>query len=100
MIQHSIIIALMVQSVWFTMQDGEIFSLAGEWLAKVLPGRLHNPAFACPVCMTPWYGLGLLVIWFFIVGTGPEPRFWPFVLLAAMGLNVVISKLDVYHDSD
>jgi hypothetical protein len=98
MIEYIIIISLIVQSIWYSMQEGEIFGGLGEWLRRHLPGRLHSPVFDCPVCMTPWYGLGLLVIWFFIVGAGPEVKLWPFVLIAAMGVNVVISKLE-RHDS-
>ena len=78
------------------MRQGEIFGGLGEWFGRVLPGRLHSPVFDCPICMTPWYGLIIVMVSGVFIGIGPEPKFWPFILLAAMGINVVISKLDVY----
>ncbi len=99
MIQWIIITALIVQAIWYSMQPGEIFGGLRSLLTRVLPGRLHSPVFDCPICMTPWYGLIIVMVSGVFI-EGPRPALWPFILLAAMGLNVVISKLDVYRDSE
>lgn len=86
MIEKIIIIALIVFAIWYSMQEGEIFGWLGAWFERVLPGWMHNPVFACFICMTPWYGTGL----YFLIPILPE---WIPIVIAAMGLNGMAGNL-------
>lgn len=80
-----IIIALIIDAIHYTLMDGEIFGWLGKWLYETLPEWLHEPVFYCNICMTPWYGsLLMLAIW--------QTWCW-WIVLAAMGLNVVINTI-------
>lgn len=94
MIEKSIIIALLVLSIWYTMQDGEIFEGLGKWFEKVLPESIHPAVFACNVCCTPWYGSVLYwVIPWQKIGIQQSTLIgWPIVIIVAMGFNIVINK--------
>lgn len=94
MLEQSLIIALIVLSVWYTMQEGEIFARLGRWFEKHLPSKIHSAVFECNVCMCPWYGSILYIILYGIDVT------LPVVVIAAMGINVVINKWTAEKDSD
>jgi hypothetical protein len=91
MLEQSLIIALLVLAIWYTMQEGEIFGFMqrfSRW--KVAPAL-----FECNVCMSPWYGSA--IYWLFPwqkVGFG-EARLieWPIVVIVAMGINAALNKL-------
>jgi hypothetical protein len=87
MLTQSLIISLIVLSIHYTMQEGEIFAMLGDWFNNNLPEKIHQPVFECNVCMTPWYGS---VIYVLIWGVNWQ---WPVVVIAAMGINVAINKL-------
>lgn len=87
MLAASLIIALIVLSIHYTMQEGEIFSKLGDWFNNNLPEQIHQPVFECNVCMTPWYGS---IVYVLIWGVNWQ---WPVVVIAAMGVNVAINKL-------
>jgi hypothetical protein len=94
MLEHAAIIALLVLSIWYTMQEGEIFGALGTWLYNNLPKKIHPAVFECNICMTIWYGSA--IYWLFPwerLGFG-EPRLieWPIVVIVAMSLNIVINK--------
>lgn len=94
MIAQATIIALIVLSIHYTMQEGEIFEGLGNWFEKVLPYQIHSPVFYCNVCMTPWYGsLIYVAVW----GINWQ---WPLVVIAAMGINIVINKWAPKDDGD
>jgi hypothetical protein len=95
MLEHSLIIALLVLSVWYTLQEGEIFGKLGEFFSKHTPSFMHQPLYECNVCMTVWYGSALY--WLFPwqqLGFG-EARLieWPIVVIVAMGINAALNKL-------
>jgi hypothetical protein len=94
MIEKSIIIGLLTLSIWYTMQDGEIFEGLGKWFEKVLPERIHPALFACNVCLTPWYGSVLYWVtpWQKIGVMGSTLIGWPVAIIVAMGFNIVINK--------
>lgn len=94
MLEKSLIISLLVLSIHYTMQEGEIFEGLGKWFEKVLPGKLHPPVFACNVCMTVWYGTLLywLIPWQKLNLTVSNWLEWPVVIIVAMGINIVINK--------
>lgn len=84
-----LIIFLLVLSIWYTMQPGEIFGKMGLWLTEALPIELHPPVFSCNVCMTPWYGS----ILYWIIPWEHSFVWWLPVVMSSMGLQVVLNKL-------
>lgn len=86
LITHAFIIAMIVLSIWYTMQEGEIFGSLGNWFAKHLHPKIHPAVFECNVCMTPWYG-SAIYLWFV-----PISWDWPVTILTAMGMQIVINK--------
>lgn len=93
MIERIIIIALIVFAIWYSMQEGEIFGGLGRWFENHLPEAIHKPVFACHICMTPWYGTGL----YFLIPLLPE---WIPVVIAAMGVNAMLTKLWAKEEID
>lgn len=94
MLEKSVIISLLTLSIWYTMQEGEIFEGLGKWFEKHLPEQIHPAVFACNVCMSVWYGTFLywLIPWQKVGITGNALLEWPLVIIAAMGINIVINK--------
>lgn len=94
MLEKLFIIALLVLSIHYTMQDGEIFEGLGKWFEKNLPERIHPAVFACNVCMAPHYGTLLywLIPWQKLGLTVSNWLEWPVVIIGAMGINIVINK--------
>lgn len=94
MLEKSLIIALLALSIWYTMQEGEIFEGLGKWFEKHLPEQVHPAVFACNVCLTPWYGSVLywLIPWEKAGITNSFLLEWPLVIVGAMGINIVINK--------
>jgi hypothetical protein len=94
MLEKSLIIALLVLSIWYTMQENEIFEGLGKFFEKHLPERIRPAVFACNVCMTPWYGTLLywLIPWQKLGLTVSYWLEWPVVIIGAMGINIVINK--------
>lgn len=94
MLEKSLIIALLVLSIHYTMQEEQIFEKLGDWFERVLPEAIHKPVFDCPVCMAPWYGsiLFWLIPWpkLFIIPNTIEQ--WLVCIIVAMGFNIVINK--------
>lgn len=94
MLEKSLIISLLVLSIHYTMQEGEIFEVLGKWFEKILPERIHPAVFACNVCCTPWYGsiLYWIIPWekFGVIGNSFVQ--WPVVIITAMAFNIVINK--------
>jgi hypothetical protein len=88
MLEQSVIIALIVLSIWYTMQEGEIFAGLGRWFEKNLPAKVHPAVFECNVCMSFWYGSALYWILY-----GHSMVNWLVVVVVAMGINIVINKL-------
>lgn len=95
MIEKIIITGLLVLSIWYSMQEGEIFGFVTVWGEKHIPEKLQQPIFACNVCMSFWYGS--IIYW--LVGYF-RPEWWPtdwvewfMVVLGAMGFNAAINKL-------
>lgn len=94
MLEQSIIISLLVLSIWYTMQEGEIFASLGNWFYKNLPKKIHPAVFECNVCMTVWYGSAIYwcVPWNVLGLPSSSLIGWPVVIIAAMGGNIVINK--------
>lgn len=87
MIEKGLIIGLIVLSIHYTLQPGEIFGRLGKWLEKHTPSQLHPALFECNVCMAPYYGTALY--WLIYRNSIAE---WLIVVIVSMGFNIVINK--------
>lgn len=82
MITNALIISLIVLAIHSFTWEGMIF----EPIKKIIKpeGMLYKPIYGCPICMTPWWGTLIYLIfihlsiadWFLTVG-------------AATGLSVI-----------
>jgi hypothetical protein len=88
MIEKIVITALIVLSIWYSMQEGEIFGFVTKWGEKHLPECWQQPVFACNVCMSPYYGTIIYVLLW--RNSWIE---WIVVIIGAMGFNAMINKL-------
>lgn len=99
MIEKIIITGLLVLSIWYSMQEGEIFGFVTVWGEKHIPEKLQQPIFSCNVCQSPYYGSAIYwVLWGF--DWSPFYRAsvnhiaeWIVVIIGAMGFNAAINKL-------
>lgn len=91
MIEQALIISLLVLSIHYTMQEGEIFGGLGKWFEKHLPYQIHSPVFDCNVCMSPWYGTAL----YWLIPWHHDVKVWPVVVIVAMGLNILYNRINV-----
>lgn len=90
MIEQSLIISLLVLSIHYTMQEGEIFEGLGKWFSNHLPTQIHPAVFECNVCMCFWYGSGL---YWLIYGFGIAD--WLITVIVAMGLSIMYNRINV-----
>lgn len=86
MLERAAIISLLVLSIWYTLQEDEIFGKIGLWFYNNLPHKIHPAVYECNVCMTAWHGSVLYLI---LYGINWQ---WPVVVIVAMGMNIVINK--------
>lgn len=87
MIEKIIITSLLVMAIWATMWEGMIFGFVRKWGERNL-GKLREPVYDCPICMTFWYGSGV----YYLLWRNSWIE-WAIVVVAAMGLNAVLVKL-------
>lgn len=90
-LEQSVIIALLVLSIWYTMQEGEIFGFMQRYsYLKMAPA-----IFDCNVCMSPWWGTAIywLLPWQQYGMHVSTLARWPVVVIVAMGINAAINKL-------
>lgn len=80
-IEHALIIALCVHAINACFWEGMIFEEAGNWL-ETNAHWFWKPSVGCPICMVPWSGSILHLLFFNDWDLG--------VLLVAMGINAVI----------
>jgi hypothetical protein len=92
MIEKILIISLLVLSIHYTYQPGEIFARLGSWFERNLPYQIHQPVFDCNICMCPWYGSVIYwAVWGLWLHTGTWQE-WVIVIIGAMGINIIINK--------
>ncbi|GAA4320884.1 hypothetical protein GCM10023149_20390 [Mucilaginibacter gynuensis] len=62
MIQHAFIIALIVLFIHACSWKGMIF----DGIKKIIEpkGMLYKPIYGCPICMTPYYGAIIYLLFF------------------------------------
>lgn len=80
---NSLIIALLVLFIHATTWEGHIF----EGVKKIIPpdaGDFYKPIYGCPICMTPWWGSVIYLIFFPV-----DWRDWFIVVGSAAGMSVI-----------
>lgn len=92
MVEKAFIISLMVLSIHYTMQEGEVFSRLGDWFERNLPQSMWPAIFECNVCQTPWYGTALYWIIYGLWLHTASWQEWLVVIITAMGMNVIYNK--------
>lgn len=92
MVDKVFLISMIIFAIWYSLQPDEIFGGIGDWLAKHLPEKLHNPFFECVVCMAGIYGCALY--WVIFHNSVKE---WIVVNMSCIGFNAVLSKLFPPH---
>lgn len=65
-----------------TTWEGHIFSFVRNWIDE--KKKISKPIYSCPICMTPYYGTALYLI-FFNHGFAD----WFLTIGAAAGLSVI-----------
>jgi hypothetical protein len=88
MVDHLLIAALMAmvaQGAYASQQEGMILHVLTKVWMK-LPTFFHKPTFTCPVCMVSVWGVPTALV------LGCEPMLLPVYLLAAAGINAVVSQ--------
>jgi hypothetical protein len=82
MIATALIISLIVLFLHATTWDGHIF----EGIKKVIKpvGKIYKPIYGCPICMTPWWG-SIIYLLFFKVGF----EHWLLTIGTASGFSVL-----------
>lgn len=81
-------ISLFVFGYCCTFWEGMIFGKVGNWLDERLPEWIAKPLYQCYICACFWWGTALY--WFV---WGNSVKEWFVCVVAAMGLNAVLSKL-------
>lgn len=82
------IIALLVLSIWYSFQEGEIFGFVTKWGDDHVPKKLRAPLYDCNVCMSFWYGSGIYYLLY--QNSWVE---WIVVVICSMGFNAALNKL-------
>lgn len=88
MIEKTILTSLFVFGYCCIFWEGMIFEKVGNWLDDRLPEWLAKPLYQCFICACFWWGS--LLYWLVWGGSVKE---WFIVVVSAMGLNAVLSKL-------
>lgn len=89
MIELTLIISLVVLFIHATTWEGMI----NEWVSRVLwhaPPWIKKPLFDCPICMAPWWGSLILLLFGVFTDNWLHPFIWVITLFAAGGINTVL----------
>lgn len=85
MFEKIFIVTLIVWGVHVLFWDSMILGFISRWLMYRIPVFIIKPLYACPVCMTPYYGtIVYIIMWKFDVAD------WGLTLFASMGLSGII----------
>jgi hypothetical protein len=92
MITQAFIIAMIVLFIHACTWRGMIF----EGIKKIIKpeGHLYKPIYGCPICMTPYYGTIIYLIFFRISVTD-----WLLTVGTASGMSVIAVLLIDIKDS-
>jgi hypothetical protein len=74
MILHAFIISAIVCFIFVCFNwEGMIFEQVGAWMEVKIPEKLFKPLIGCPICMSPWWGIAIMAI-FYWTGVWPVPH--------------------------
>lgn len=85
----AIIVAFVVLFLHATAWEGMIFGTIAE-KAFDWPEWIRKPLFECPICMAPWWGSLILVIFGLATGVWFSWWQWAVILFVAGGINTLI----------
>ena len=86
-----IIMAMVAQGVFTSMQEGMILEPLKNLLASFIKEPLAHSFYSCPRCMvSTWGSLALLACWHF--GMPVVWWLWPVYALSAVGLQELIDR--------
>jgi hypothetical protein len=62
MLEHALVIAFIVLFIHACSWKGMIF----DGIKKIIPpqGHIYKPIYGCPICMTPYYGTVIYLLFF------------------------------------
>ena len=82
MIEHAFIIAMIVLFIHACSWQGLIF----EGIKKLIKpeGHIYKPIYGCPICMTPYYGTIIYLLFFRLSFTD-----WLLTIGTAAGMSVI-----------
>ena len=82
MIEHAFIIAMIVLFIHACSWQGMIF----EGIKKLIKpeGHLYKPIYGCPICMTPYYGTIMYLLFFRLSFVD-----WLLTIGTAAGMSVI-----------
>lgn len=91
MIEHALIISLTVLFWHACFWPGMVFGFIPELIPELLPKQIRKPLYDCVVCMTPWYGTLICIIFNNQLHVDSLLEFVLTIFIAA-GINVLIDK--------
>lgn len=63
-----------------------------EWFWNA-PVWVKKPFFSCCICMVPWWGSLIIIVFGSFTHYWPHPLIWIIELLTAGGINVIASSI-------
>jgi len=90
--ENSLIISLIVLFLHATTWEGMIFNAVKNVISPD-KGWLYKPIYGCPICMTPWWGTLIYLIFFPFTWQG-----WLLTVGGAAGLSVIWVVLVTIRD--
>lgn len=88
MLEIIIVIALFVWGIHVVFWNSMILGFVSRWLMYRIPTWLQKILYACPICMTPYYGS--LLYW---LRWHDNILDWAICIISAMGLSGIIVTL-------
>lgn len=98
---NALILMFIVYFIKSSTWPGMIWAKQHDYLEEHLPEKLYKPIIGCPVCMTPWWGLGLYMAAHFLSIRGFEDaraQSIVFTLFCAAGMSTVVLMLNKEYD--
>jgi hypothetical protein len=88
----SLFIALAVNGLYAASEEGKLLHPIDRLLYRILPSWLYLPIIGCVTCMASVWGT-LVFALHWLLYPGLSWYWWPFVVLAATGLGVLVYRL-------
>lgn len=86
-------VCLGIWGIHILFQEEHLLEIAGDWMDEHWNQVINKPLWACPICMSSWWGIvGFFAIRFFFGVDLPFKQLIPF-LFCLCGLNTIILNL-------